>query len=136
MQKLGQCLWTAICQCLLEIQIHLDFDLVITLLETWFTYTHTYKKKSFYKVIDSSIFNSSKIWKKKTSIHQQEIEYIMFHLCNKAIEETPFILTEKDLFLNVRKGKMNNNPYNLLFFQKEWLRPSCLLIGLDCWGNR
>lgn len=65
MQKLGQCLWTAICQCLLEIQIHLDFDLVITLLETWFTYTHTYKKKSFYKVIDSSIFNSSKIWKKK-----------------------------------------------------------------------
>ena len=67
MQKLGQCLWRAICQCLLEVQIHLAFDLVITVLETWFTYTHTYKKKSFYKVIDSSIFNtgnSSKIWEK------------------------------------------------------------------------
>ena len=43
----------------------------------------------------------------------------MFHLCNKAIEETPFILTEKDLFLNFRKGKMNNNPYNILFFSKR-----------------
>ena len=135
MQKLGQCLWTAICQCLLEIQIPLDFDLVITLLETWFTYTHTYKKKVSTRLLIPVFLIAAKFGK-KTSIHQQEIEYIMFHLCNKAIEETPFILTEKDLFLNFRKGKMNNNPYNILFFQKEWLRPSCLLIGLDCWGNR
>lgn len=136
MQKLELRPWPAICQCLLEIQIHLAFDLVITLLETCFTYTHTYKKKSFYKVIDSGIFNSSKIWKKITSIHQQETDYTVFHLCNKAIEETPSILTEQGLLLNFRKGKMHNNPYNILFFQKEWLGPSCLLTGLDCWVNR
>lgn len=62
MQKLEQCLWRAICQCVLEIQIHLAFDLVITLLETCFTYTHTYKKKFLQGY--SSIFNSSKIWEK------------------------------------------------------------------------
>ena len=72
MQKLGQCLWRAICQCLLEVQIHLAFDLVITLLETWFTYTHTYKKKVSIRLLIPVflILEIAAKFGKKTGIHQ------------------------------------------------------------------
>ena len=64
MQKLELRPWRAICQCLLEIQIQLAFDLVITLLETCFTYTHTYKKKVSTRLLIPVFLTAAKFGKK------------------------------------------------------------------------